>query len=71
MTFWNRVNLTLDLYNDVTKDLIMEIQLPSNSGYRTQYQNLGQTTNRGLELSLNANLINKKDFFLDFNFNIG
>lgn len=70
MTFWNRVNLTLDLYNDVTKDLIMEIQLPSNSGYRTQYQNLGQTTNRGLELSLNANLINKKDFFLDFNFNI-
>lgn len=66
MTFWNRVNLTLDLYNDVTKDLIMEIQLPSNSGYRTQYQNLGQTTNRGLELSLNANLINKKDFFLDF-----
>lgn len=41
----------------------MEIQLPSVSGYRTQYQNLGQTTNRGVELSLNANLINKKDFF--------
>ena len=26
----------------------MEIQLPSVSGYRTQYQNLGQTTNRGV-----------------------
>ena len=71
MGFWNnRVNLTFDFYNDVTKDLIMEVQLPSNSGYRTQYQNLGQTTNRGVELTLNANLINKKDFFLDFNFNI-
>lgn len=70
MTFWNRLNVTFDFYNDVTKDLIMEIQLPSVSGYRTQYQNLGQTTNRGVELSLNANLINKKDFFLDFNFNI-
>lgn len=68
MTFWNRLNVTFDFYNDVTKDLIMEIQLPSVSGYRTQYQNLGQTTNRGVELSLNANLINKKDFFLDFNF---
>ena len=66
MTFWNRLNVTFDFYNDVTKDLIMEIQLPSVSGYRTQYQNLGQTTNRGVELSLNANLINKKDFFLDF-----
>ena len=63
MTFWNRLNVTFDFYNDVTKDLIMEIQLPSVSGYRTQYQNLGQTTNRGVELSLNANLINKKDFF--------
>lgn len=70
MTFWNRLNVTFDFYNDVTKDLIMEIQLPSVSGYRTQYQNLGQTTNRGVELSLNANLINKKDFFLDFNFNL-
>lgn len=58
MTFWNRLNVTFDFYNDVTKDLIMEIQLPSVSGYRTQYQNLGQTTNRGVELSLNANLIN-------------
>lgn len=50
MTFWNRLNVTFDFYNDVTKDLIMEIQLPSVSGYRTQYQNLGQTTNRGVEL---------------------
>ena len=71
MGFWNnRINLTFDFYNDVTKDLIMEVQLPSNSGYKTQYQNLGQTTNRGVELTLNANLINKKDFYLDFNFNI-
>ena len=71
MGFWNnRVNMTFDFYNDITKDLIMEVQLPSNAGYRTQYQNLGQTTNRGVELSLNANLVQTKDFFLDFNFNI-
>lgn len=68
--FENRLNLTFDFYNDVTKNLIMEVQLPSNAGYNTQYQNLGQTTNRGVELTLNANLVNTKDFFLDFNFNI-
>ena len=65
--FENRLNLTFDFYNDVTKNLIMEVQLPSNAGYNTQYQNLGQTTNRGVELTLNANLVNTKDFFLDFN----
>ena len=68
--FSNRINLTFDYYNDVTKDLIMEVQLPSNAGYSSQYQNLGQTTNRGVELSLNANLVQTKDFYLDFNFNI-
>ena len=66
----NRINLSVDYYNDVTKNLIMEVQLPSNSGYNSQYQNLGQTTNRGVELTLNANLIQKRDFWLDFNFNI-
>ena len=28
--FENRLNLTFDFYNDVTKNLIMEVQLPSN-----------------------------------------
>lgn len=68
--FDNRLNFTFDFYNDITKNLIMEVQLPSNAGYGTQYQNLGQTTNRGVELTLNTNIINKKEFFLDFNFNI-
>lgn len=66
----NRLSLTVDYYNDITKNLIMEVQLPSNAGYGSQYQNLGQTTNRGLELSLNASLINTKNFYLDMNFNI-
>ncbi|MGN0282511.1 MAG: SusC/RagA family TonB-linked outer membrane protein [Prevotella sp.] len=65
-----RLDISVDLYNDVTKNLIMEVQLPSNSGYSKQYQNLGQTTNRGLEITMNANIINKKDFYLDANFNI-
>lgn len=66
----NRLNLTVDWYRDVTKNLIMSVQLPSNSGYSSQYQNLGQTTNKGIELTLNANLIQSKDFYLDMNFNI-
>lgn len=61
--FENRLNLTFDFYNDITKNLIMEVQLPSNAGYSTQYQNLGQTTNRGVELTLNANLVSTKTSF--------
>lgn len=65
----NKINLTADLYKDVTKNLIMQVQLPSIAGYQYQYQNLGQTTNKGLELTLNANILQGKDYWLDFNFN--
>ena len=68
--FDNRLNLTVDYYNDVTKNLIMQVQLPSNSGYNTQYQNLGQTTNRGFEITLNGTIFQEEDFYLDMNFNI-
>ncbi len=68
--FDERINMVVDLYNDVSKDLIMRVDLPSHSGYDNQYQNLGQTTNRGVEFTLNGNLVKKKDFYLDMNFNI-
>ena len=65
-----KLDVSIDWYNDVTKNLIMSVQLPSNSGYSTQYQNLGQTTNRGIEFTVNANLVDTKDFYLGANFNI-
>ena len=68
--FNNRLNVTVDMYKDITKDLILQINLPSNSGYDNQYQNLGQTTNRGIELSLNGTIVDTKDLYIAANFNI-
>ncbi len=68
--FDNKLNITMDYYHDVTKNLIMSVDLPYNSGYSQQYQNLGQTTNNGFELTLNGTLVDTKDFYLDVNFNI-
>jgi TonB-dependent starch-binding outer membrane protein SusC len=68
--FKQRLTMTVDAYEDVTKDLILAVALPSNSGYATQYQNMGQTTNRGLEISATGYIIDKADFKLSANFNI-
>ncbi len=65
-----RLSFTMDVYEDVTKDLILAVAIPSNSGYQRQYQNLGQTTNKGLELSANAYLIERKDFSFSVGANI-
>lgn len=66
----DRLNVTVDLYNDVTKDLILEVDLPYSSGFRSQYQNIGQTTNRGIELAIDGLILNKQDYSFGANFNI-
>jgi TonB-dependent starch-binding outer membrane protein SusC len=48
----------------------MQTNIPSISGYAYQYQNFGQTSNKGFEFTINADIINKKDFTLGFTGNI-
>ena len=66
----NRISGTLDFYWNTTKDLLMRTEIPANTGYSYQYQNFGQTSNKGVELTLNTVLADRKDFKLNFNFNI-
>jgi TonB-linked SusC/RagA family outer membrane protein len=69
--FKNRLNGTIDLYWNTTKDLLVESDIPQTSGFQKQQQNIGQTSNKGIEISLNAILISRKDFELSANFNVG
>ena len=68
--FNGRISGTLDFYWNTTKDLLMQTLIPSNTGYSYQFQNFGKTSNKGVELALNAVLIDKKKFGLNFNFNV-
>lgn len=65
-----RISGTLDFYWNTTKDLLVERQIAA-PGYSSVQENIGQTSNRGVELSLNATIIQTKDFMLSANFNIG
>ena len=57
----SKLSGTLEGYINTTSDLL--IQFPtSGTGYDTQYRNMGQTENRGLELTLNWNPVEKKDY---------
>ena len=69
--FWNnRLSGNIDAYWNTTRDLLMRTEIPANSGYSYQYQNFGKTSNKGVELQLNAMLVQRRNFNLDFNFNI-
>lgn len=65
----SRVYGTLELYSNYTKDLLGSIPVnPSKSGgFTKKFENIGQTSNKGVEVSLGASIIRKKDFTLSVN----
>ncbi|WP_172594300.1 TonB-dependent receptor [Mariniphaga sediminis] len=68
--FDQRLSGSFELYKNTTQDLLMKATIPSSSGYSIQWQNVGQTSNKGIEFALNASIIEKKDFRLSMSFNI-
>ena len=69
--FWNnKLSGSIDAYWNTTKDLLMRTEIPAQTGYSYQYQNFGQTSNKGLELQLSTVVVEGRNFNLDFNFNI-
>lgn len=68
--FNNRLSGSFDFYWNTTKDLLMRSEIPSNTGFNYQYRNFGKTSNKGVELTLNAVLVEKRNFGLNFNLNL-
>ena len=58
----NRVHLTFDYYNAKTSDALFQVPLSMTTGIAEIYQNIGSIRNRGVEFSVNASLIQNKDF---------
>ena len=65
-----RISGSIDAYWNTTKDLLMRTEIPGSSGYNYQYQNFGQTSNKGVELQLMATIVSAKNFTLNFSGNI-
>ena len=58
----NRVNLSLDYYDKFTQDLIGSMKLNPTTGWLSTTGNLGELTNKGFELSINATMCRNKNF---------
>ena len=72
VTLWkNRINFSADYYNNTSKDLLLNVPIASTYGYSTQLQNIGKTSNKGVEFQLNAVILRStKGLNWSANFNI-
>ncbi len=67
--FQSRLSGSVEVYQNDIRNLLINFPI-TGSGYDSQYRNLGSTRNRGIELTLNAPIISKKDFSLNVGGNI-
>lgn len=61
----NRLSGSVDMYWNTTKDLLIYVPIDASTGYTYQYQNIGRTSNKGIELALNYDVIRTKNFNLN------
>ncbi len=56
------LDLTIDYYYRKTTDMLFSSNVPAYTGYSKQDQNIGDMSNKGIELRLTSFNINTKDF---------
>ncbi len=67
----NRISGSIDVYDQRTKDILLDFNLPQSNGAGTTRKNLGKTSGNGLEINLSTINIQNKDGFswtTDLNF---
>lgn len=67
----DRVNVTFDIYNKQTRDMLLQVTLPSYvsgvgpTGIGAPFVNIGKMENKGFDFSVNARMIQKGKFSWD------
>lgn len=60
--FKERLSLTVDAYYSRTNDLLLTLKTIQSTGFSSRFTNLGQTSNRGVEVTLGSRNIAKRNF---------
>ena len=62
LSLWHRLHFTFDFYNEITSDALFQVPLSMTTGMTETYQNIGKIRNHGIEFSVNANIVQTKDW---------
>lgn len=68
--FDQRLALTVDVYQKNTIDLLLDAKIPMSVGQTSGMQNIGETSNKGIEFSVTTRNVKTKSFKWTTNFNI-
>ncbi|MDR1456280.1 MAG: TonB-dependent receptor [Tannerella sp.] len=66
----DRLNVTLDAYYKLTSDLLLEVPVERVTGFATAMRNVGSVSNKGLELEVDARIVDRKELSWRLGFNL-
>lgn len=67
----NVVNVTVEYYNRITKNLLMNMPISMTTGFRNYMTNIGKVRNNGVEITINSTNFDRKNFTWTSSFNLG
>ena len=70
ISFYKRIALSVDVYNNLTKNLLLQVSQPLSVGFETRWENSGEIENKGLEIALTTQNIQSRNFSWITDFNI-
>jgi TonB-linked SusC/RagA family outer membrane protein len=67
--FDNKLGIDFTYYNAISRDQIVSVPVPASTGFTSQLINAGEIQNKGIEIVLTADVIEKGDFKWNMLFN--
>lgn len=58
----SRINLSMDIYKEITNDLFVSQPLSYTTGFNTMAINAGKMSNKGIEIALNGDVLKSPDY---------
>jgi TonB-linked SusC/RagA family outer membrane protein len=71
MGLFSRVDIELNLYKNITDNLLVYRDLPPSGGFRKQWQNVGKDENSGVELGITSTNVATGNFTWTTDFTLG
>lgn len=65
---WKRLSGSIEWYRRNTTDMLFAFPSPPSTGYTSEYHNIGNLYNTGVEIDLNLNILHSRN--VDWNFNL-
>jgi TonB-dependent starch-binding outer membrane protein SusC len=68
--FKSKLNIDIDIWNKVTKDLLYDVPLPEETGFSSVRQNIGSVGNNGIDINVSGTPFRSGGFEWNSSFNI-